>query len=127
MKMRRWCVILMLFLLPFRAWAGGAMVTVMPGANGPQDMTSSAAQAGAAPVACHGAMVADQSGHHAHDEHTGESSPTSHQLCDICNVPALGVPVLELSLTGSLHSRACVPSVPFVSVWPSRDSRPPIA
>lgn len=118
--MRRWFVILMIFLLPLRAWAGGVMLTSM--ADQP---TSAHAQAAAPchPVAADAVQVA----HHAGDESQVAAPHGSHLLCDICNGPALAAVSPASVAIGQLGTPVPVASIPFLSAWPNRDSRPPIA
>lgn len=118
--MRQWFVILMILLLPLRAWAGGVMLTSMVDQPG--------ASLAAATVPCHPEVAPwGPAGHHGSDDAPLAEAHGSHLLCDICNGPALDVQALSLPLAEPLVTPAPVASVSFLSAWPARDARPPIA
>lgn len=125
--MRRWLVILMLLLLPLRAWAGGVMLTSMLAPDPAAGAVTTAVQPPTAAPPCHASVSSEPADHHAQGQALEAVSHPSHLLCDICNVPALSTTVLQLHLPEQLRSPIPPRLMPFASVWPSRDSRPPIA
>lgn len=72
-SMRHWLLILLIALLPLRAWAGDAMVVAMPSAPGT-----------AAHCADHPSPtdVSDLTS-------TADGDQQTHDLCDVCNGPAM--------------------------------------
>lgn len=122
--MRRWFVILMIVLLPLRAWAGSAMLMSSGDTGTPAERAHPLAHAPGAPP-CHLAAAPDPDGASAADHDAGLHA--SHLLCDICNGPALTAAPATLILPLPLRAPAPAPLVRFASAWPSRDHRPPIA
>lgn len=122
--MRVFVLVLLMLLLPLRAWAGDAMVLSM--AHG----------AAAAAVA----MPTD---HSAHDMHGGHDMPAghaahdaaaqspddcpSHVACDVCNGPVLSLPVWKAEGAVARHRPPVPPSADFASLVPPRRHKPPIA
>lgn len=109
--MRRWFVVLLIVLLPWRAWAGDTMVISM------------------APTLEHAAAAAAADYATADTPHcavTGE--PTVHAACDICNGPLLA----EAPWAGTGHeplppSRLATGPVRFASALPHPGRKPPIS
>lgn len=76
--MRRWFVVLLMFLLPWRAWAGDAMVLSMQlPSSGPA--AHCVDHGDARPSAPQGASAAAST----------DGSLAAHAICDICNGPAM--------------------------------------
>lgn len=119
--MRRWFVIFLIVLLPWRAWAADAMTLSMSGAG---DHPASAA---VPHCPDHLPAVADLANDNdGPSEGTGETTP--HSVCDICNGPALtaSVPVV---LAEGFQPQTCRASGPvhFVSASPHPGRKPPIS
>lgn len=114
--MRRWFVIILIVLLPWRAWAGDIMTM---------------AQAGQPDQAAHCADhrpaaldVADDHGHHANSP--GE--PVPHAVCDICNGPALAASMPVALGHGALpQARDAAGPERFDSALPLPGLKPPIS
>ncbi|MFP5467873.1 MAG: hypothetical protein ACLGG8_10170 [Gammaproteobacteria bacterium] len=110
----------MLLLLPLRAWAGGVMLTSVV------DQPGAILAAAAEP--CHTeAVPVGHDGLHDSGHLPAAEAHGSHLLCDICNGPALAVRALSLAMAEPPATPAPATSVPFLSAWPARDARPPIA
>lgn len=127
--MRRWFMILMIVLLPFRAWAGDAMAIPAVGSTDQGSAMTALANNGAQ-LPCH-ASTADAPALSAdpHDTTAAHEagSHVAHLLCDICNGPVLAPALPDLSGPDMVHARHLPPAEQFLSAWPTRDSRPPIA
>jgi hypothetical protein len=110
--MRHWLLILLIALLPLRAWAGSTMVVAMPSLPG------TAAHCADHPAAADLSALTD----------TTDDGQQVHELCDVCNGPAM--------TAGHHPGPAAVPqpqtlAVPertaFISALPQRGHKPPIA
>ncbi|MBL8388024.1 MAG: hypothetical protein JNK17_07410 [Hydrogenophaga sp.] len=115
--MRRWILILMIFLLPLRAWAGGVMLGALCDEHPAPVSIAQAAPCHPDAVSAHTDPAADP----ATGSHAG------HQLCDLCHGPALTAPPAALSVPAPLMAAAPAPRVWFANVWLGLDHRPPIA
>jgi hypothetical protein len=113
--MRRWFVVLLIVLLPWRAWAGDAMVLSMAAAP-EQDQ----AVAGTVPTS----HCAD---HTAADTAT-PAEPALHATCDICNGPLLATTPWAAAGPEPLPpSRLTAGAVRFASALPHPGHKPPIS
>ncbi len=120
--MRHWFLVLMIALLPLRGWVGDAMAVEM------------LAQPAHATLAMHGhgADHADEhamsDAHCACDEHVSASSVDhQHSACDVCNLPALAMAVLDLQPRSTVHSPLAQPAERFASSEAHRGVKPPIS
>lgn len=125
--MRVFVLILLMLLLPLRAWAGDAMALSM------------VQGAGAAALV----MPADHTAHDMHDGHDGHDMQAghaahnaapqaaddcpSHVACDVCNGPVLSLPVWKAEGAVARHRPSVTPSSDFASLVPHRRHKPPIA
>ena len=109
--MRRWFVILLIALLPWRAWAGDAM------------MLSLAAPADtAAHCADHPPQPADPT------DHAAAEDPSPHAVCDVCNGPALAAPPPQpLGPEPLPQARRSTDPERFASALPRAGHKPPIS
>ena len=112
--MRHWLLILLIALLPLRAWAGSAMVVAMPTAPG---------------TAAH---CADHPGATDLSELTDAATPSDdsqqvHDLCDVCNGPAMTLALHSASASPPRHTHIAPACERFASAEPQRGSKPPIA
>ena len=114
--MRRWFIVLLIVLLPWRAWAGDAMLLSMaPTGDHP---VSATALSSAVP------HCAD----HASTEPASPGEPTAHAICDICNGPLLAVAPLAGAGTEPLPpSRLTAGAERFASALPHPGHKPPIS
>jgi hypothetical protein len=117
--MRRWFVIFLIVLLPWRAWAGDAMTLAMAspaGAEGhcAEHSLEAATSHGPNDTAATTTLKADA------------NSP--HTVCDVCNGPAMAAtPRLGVD-TGPLpQARQTTDPVRFDSALPRPGHKPPIA
>lgn len=120
--MRRWFVIFLIVLLPWRAWAGDAMTLDAPTTPTPAaHCADHAAQAAMQSVA-----PAPQAGHGSDHASTGDAVP--HAVCDICNGPAMASSPPSLVVQQPLpSSRQSTEPVRFASALPRAGHKPPIA
>ena len=110
--MRHWLLVLLIALLPLRAWTGSAMLVAMPSAPGT-----------AAHCADHPAPMDVGSLANAVDD----GQPT-HDLCDVCNGPAMTAGNHPSPAAAPLPQVLTVPGrTAFVSALPQRGHKPPIA
>ena len=114
--MRRWFVLLLIVLLPWRAWAGDAMVLSMA----------------AAPEQVQVAAVADMAAApHCADHATAEPAAGEtalHAVCDICNGPLLATTPWAAAGPEPLPpSRLTAGAVRFASALPHPGHKPPIS
>lgn len=109
--MRRWFVIFLIVLLPWRAWAGDAMMLSVAAPADP-----------AAHCADHPPQQADPA------DHATADAPSSHAVCDICNGPALA-PTTPLALGQEPlpQTRRSTDPERFASAPPQEGHKPPIA
>lgn len=117
--MRRWFLVLLIVLLPWRAWAGDAMVLSM--APAPERAVAVAIEDFAAAPTPH---CAD----HAAQDAASPGEPALHAVCDICNGPLLAV----APWAGTGHeplpaSRLSSGAVRFASALPRPGHKPPIS
>ena len=122
--MRHWFLILMIALLPLRGWVGDAMAVEMLA----QPAHASIAMGG------HGGDHAD---HHtmsddrcACDEHASASQDGAehqHSACDVCNLPALAMAVLDVQTPPTAHRELAQPAEAFASSEAQRSVKPPIS
>jgi hypothetical protein len=113
--MRRWFLILLIALLPWRAWAGDTMTFAM---MTPSGIDAHCAEHGLGAVALHGAS----------DTTTVSSDISSHSLCDICNGPAMTAAIHLGVDTGPLpQARQTDGPVRFDSALSRPGHKPPIA
>jgi hypothetical protein len=111
--MRRWFVVLLIVLLPWRAWAGDAMALSMA-ANSDQHAVPTAAVPHCADHAAADAATPDE--------------PSVHAVCDICNGPLLTVPAPDGAGQEPLPpSRLTAGAVRFASALPHPGHKPPIS
>lgn len=114
--MRRWFVIFLIVLLPWRAWAGDAMTLAVP------------APADASPAAhCTDHAAPATTEHHGAD-HAQRDLPAPHAVCDICNGPVL-VPATGLPAWSTPVPHAVLSAGPerFDSALAQPGHKPPIA
>lgn len=115
--MRRWFVVLLIVLLPWRAWAGDAMVLSMAAAS-EQAQVAAVADAATAPH-CADHAVADPAS-------PGETA--LHAACDICNGPLLVTTPWAAAGPAPLPpSRLTAGAVRFASAQPHPGHKPPIS
>jgi cytochrome c5 len=114
--MRRWFIVLLIVLLPWRAWAGDAMLLSM------------------APTGNHSASAATFSSSvphcadHASTEPASPGEPTVHAICDICNGPLLAVaPPVGAGTEPLPPSRLTAGAERFASALPHPGQKPPIS
>jgi hypothetical protein len=110
--MRRWFVIFLIVLLPWRAWAGDAMTLAMtaPGEH---------AAAAASP------HCAD---HPSATDLADADDPAPHAVCDICNGPALATAAFTALGPEPLpQALEATGPVRFVSALPRAGRKPPIS
>jgi len=147
-SMRSLVILVMMVLLPLRMWAGDAMALSMSPA------AAASASAAAAPAWTHAtaptpgvplaAMPCHGDGASAHLSHAGTTASLAdpgtahgeahasesahcHALCDVCNGPAMAVPV-RLFAPDAESPRLTPPTRErFASQPLRRDVRPPIA
>ena len=119
--MRVLTLVLLMLLLPLRAWAGDAMALSELRGHGPATVQVSAA--------------ADQ--HAGHDHSAGHVAPVaaadadqdcpSHVACDVCNGPVLSLPVWQAHGATVVHRPRVPSATDFASLVPQRHHKPPIA
>ena len=115
--MRRWFVVLLIVLLPWRAWAGDAMVLSMA-------PTQERALAAATSVAATAPHCAD----HAATDAAGSGEPATHAVCDICNGPLLAaMPAVSARQDPLPQARLTTAAVRFASALPHPGHKPPIS
>lgn len=115
--MRRWLVIFLIVLLPWRAWAGDAMTLVAPSTPAPMAHCADHAMAPASAHADHGS-----------DHAPSEDRVVPHAVCDICNGPALAAsPALPVVGAPLPQARQDTGPVRFASALPHAGHKPPIA
>lgn len=113
--MRRWLVICLIVLLPWRAWAGDAMALVMT------------APASAAVHCAELVLQTAETGHGADTANTTDA-PTPHAVCDSCNGPALSAaPGLAVDSGPLPQAHPRIAPVRFASALPRTGLKPPIA
>ncbi len=113
--MRRWFVVLLIVLLPWRAWAGDAMVLSMAAAS-----EQVQAVTGMAPTP----HCAD----HAAADTATPGEPALHAACDICNGPLLATtPWVAAGPAPLPPSRLTAGTVRFASALPHPGHKPPIS
>lgn len=114
--MRRWFIVLLIVLLPWRAWAGDAMLLSMA--------PTSDHAAPAVPVSAAVPHCAD----HASTETATPGEPTVHAICDICNGPLLAAaPPVGTGSEPLPPSRLSAGAVRFASALPHPGHKPPIS
>lgn len=114
--MRLWFVVLLIVLLPWRAWAGDAMALSLAS---PNDHAASATTVDAVTPHC-----AD----HAAPDAASLGEPTVHAVCDICNGPLLAAaPSLSTGPEPLPPSRLATGTVRFASALPHPGHKPPIS
>lgn len=115
--MRRWFVVLLIVLLPWRAWAGDAMVL---------SMAAAAEQAQVAAVA--DAATAPHCTDHAVADPATPGEPALHAVCDICNGPLLAaMPAVSARQDPLPQARLTTAAVRFASALPHPGHKPPIS
>lgn len=120
--MRRWFVIFLIVLLPWRAWAGDAMTL-----NVPTTPTSAAHCADHAVQATMPSVAPAPLAEHGSD-HASASDAAPHAVCDICNGPAMTSSPPSLEVQQPLpSSRQSTDPVRFASALPRAGHKPPIA
>ncbi|MFP8777424.1 hypothetical protein [Hydrogenophaga sp. RWCD_12] len=116
--MRRWFVIFLIVLLPWRAWAADAMTMAVPGTTSPAAHCADHALQAAAPMAS-----PDQGSDHARVDGT-----VAHAVCDVCNGPALAPsPTLPTVQAPLPQARQSTGPVLFASALLRAGRKPPIA
>lgn len=116
--MRRWFVILLIVLLPWRAWAADAMTMAAPATPAP-----------AAHCADHAmqTVTAVASSDHGSD-HVSVDASVTHAACDICNGPVLAPsPTLPAVQAPLPQARQSTGPVRFASALLRAGRKPPIA
>ncbi|MFN3440632.1 MAG: hypothetical protein ACK41V_23255 [Acidovorax sp.] len=120
--MRHWFLVLMIALLPLRGWVGDAMAVEM------------LAQPAHAAVAIHGHGADHADPHAMSDAHcacaehaTADSADHQHSACDVCNLPALALGVLDVLTPPAVHSELAQPAERFASSEAQRSVKPPIS
>lgn len=114
--MRHWFVVLLIVLLPWRAWAGDAMVLSM--ASSSEHTVSATSPASAVPHCAE----------HAGADDTESGKHTAHAVCDICNGPLLAVAApVDAAPERLPPSRLAAGPVRFASALPHRGHKPPIS
>lgn len=127
--MRVLVLVLLMLLMPLRAWAGDTMALSMAQQHLPAQEHSQHTDHGAH-ADVHGGV---HGGSHAasHESHpdgladAGSDCP-SHAACDLCNGPALSLPVWQAEAGTVRHPRLSVPDERFASLVLARLHRPPI-
>lgn len=116
--MRRWFVIFLIVLLPWRAWAGDAMTLAMAAPAGTE---GHCAEHTLEAASSHGESDAAMT-------QVGTDSSAPHTVCDICNGPAMtATPRLGVE-TGPLpQAHQTAGPVRFASALPRPGHKPPIA
>ncbi|MGM9425389.1 DUF2946 family protein [Hydrogenophaga sp. MI9] len=119
--MRRWFVLFLIVLLPWRAWAGDAMTLTAPAAP-------AAPATAVAHCADHAMQAAPQSlADHDNDPAQADGA-VPHAVCDICNGPALAAaPLLPVAQHPLPPARQSTGPVRFASALPRAGHKPPIA
>lgn len=116
--MRRWFVVFLIVLLPWRAWAADAMTMAVP-----------ETPASAAHCADHAmqAVAAVTSSDHDRDQ-AGADASVAHAACDICNGPLLAPSPLLPAVQAPLpQARQSTGPVRFASALLHVGRKPPIA
>ncbi len=116
--MRHWILALMIALLPLRGWVGDAMAFSM--------LAQQHGSASVASMPCHDmAPMADSTplDSKAH----APAAPQAHTVCDVCNGPALHAPAPVAAVMPPVLSVQAETSERFLSAWPERGAKPPIA
>lgn len=127
--MRVFVLALMLLLLPLRGWMGDSMAMglanhSMPSASGVAEAPCPE-HARAAPVSDH-AMPATDHGT-GHQEVTSDADGHAHDLCDVCNGPAMTGQLATMAPGDARPSPHAVRVEPFLSHLPLGEHKPPIA
>jgi hypothetical protein len=116
LSMRRWLVIFLIVLLPWRAWAGDAMTLAMGAPAGIQGHCAE-----------HTLGAAMSHGEHA-TAADNDNQPSPHTACDICNGPAMTATTHPGVDTGPLpQARQTDGPVRFASALPRPGHKPPIS
>lgn len=118
--MRRWFVLLLIVLLPWRAWAGDAMVLSMAASPEQAQVAAVAAVADAA--------TAPHCADHAVADPASPGETALHAACDICNGPLLVTTPWAAAGPAPLPpSRLTAGAVRFASAQPHPGHKPPIS
>lgn len=118
--MRRWFVVLLIVLLPWRAWAGDAMVLSMAASPEQAQVAAVAAVADAA--------TAPHCADHAVADPASPGETALHAACDICNGPLLATTPWAAAGPAPLPpSRLTAGAVRFASAQPHPGHKPPIS
>lgn len=118
--MRRWFVVLLIVLLPWRAWAGDAMVLSMAASPEQAQVAAVAAVADAA--------TAPHCADHAVADPASPGETALHAACDICNGPLLVTTPWAAAGPAPLPpSRLTAGAVRFASAQPHPGHKPPIS
>lgn len=138
--MRVFALVLLMLLMPLRAWAGDAMaLSVLPTQSHLPAQTTDAQPADAQPAdahpAGHGAMTgaadhpdhADHAGHAPIADAAADDHCPSHNACDVCNGPVLSLTAWQDDAAPAPHHVQAAPDVRFASLVPPRRHKPPIA
>lgn len=113
--MRRWFVLLLIALLPWRAWAGDAMMLSMTPSPEPRIVVAETA-------------AVPHCAEHAADDAAHPGEPSGHAVCDICNGPLLAVPPWsDAGQVAAPQTRLSAGPVLFASAVPRSGLKPPIA
>ena len=124
--MRRWLLILMVVLLPLRAWAGDAMAL---------SMSSPLAQAGFVAAPCHGGDAGPASAESAAMSHQGaaahaqadEPAGNACSACDVCHGAATVLALPDGHAPLGVQRQAGFLFERFASADAQRAHKPPIA
>ena len=118
--MRRFIVLLMIALLPLRAWAGDAMALQMAG------VAKTVAQVEASiPAPCPMHASAPMASHHG--DTTWQMPSSSCNACDLC-LPMAELATVELAASSTAqHVMRPAPAVASLGIAPPPQAKPPIS
>lgn len=120
--MRPLILVMLMLLMPLRAWAGDTMALSMLHGQGHPPATSMASEADG------------QEDHAAHDGHAAHAAAAeadnpcpTHTACDLCNGPVMNLAGWKADPVPARHQLQAAPAVHFASLVPPRHHKPPIA
>jgi len=127
--MRVFVLALMIVLLPLRGWMGDSMA--MGSADHAMASASGAAEthcpdhAHTAPTNDHALPAMDHGG--GHQEATSDTDGHAHDLCEVCNGPAMAGQVATQASGDARPGLSVARVEPFLSHLPLGEHKPPIA
>lgn len=126
--MRALLLVMLMLLMPLRAWAGDTMALSMLHGQGHPPATSMASEpAGQQDHADHAGHAGDD-GHDAHLVAAEADNPCpTHTACDLCNGPLMNLAGWKADPVPARHRLQAAPAVHFASLVPPRHHKPPIA